>query len=266
MANFDTAQSPYLLRTVVRAVTVLDEFLESEEELGVTEVSRRTGLHKSIVFRNLVTLTSCGLLAPGTSEGTYRLGTKALTLGLAYLQHSPLERVSKSHLLSLADECPRFTFHVAILSNTEIVYQKSARGAHADQPPTVIGRRENAYCSALGKILLAYLAPPELEQFLNTVKLEPRTPNTITSPTLFTKELDLVREREWALDNKENFHDRMCVAVPIRDYSGRVTAALSLAANSDDFERYGLDAAVELVKSTAAAVSFDLGYQPAHTI
>jgi DNA-binding IclR family transcriptional regulator len=252
-------KSYYFLNTVARAVAVLEQFTGTDADLGVAEISRRVGLHKSVTHRILATLTDLGLLAPGSVDGMYRLGVKSLELGLSYLRHSPIDRVAGNHLIRLAQELPDLVFHVAILDDTEIVYQKSVSGPQAKWHPLTLGRRRQAYCTALGKVLLAYLSPAELEYYLSRVELRPLTPNTITSPDALRKELEQIRLRGWALDNREST-ERYCVGAPIRDHTGMVVAALSLVALGEHFERYGQAFLVEKAQEAAEAIAHDLGF------
>lgn len=258
----DAGKKPYyFLNTVARAVAVLEQFTGSDAELGVAEISRRLGLHKSITHRLLATLTDLGLVANGSVDGTYRLGVKALELGLSYLRHSPIDRVAQIHMSQLTRLLPDMDCHVAILDGTEIVYQKSLTGPQSKKWAShTMGRRQQAYCTALGKVLLAYLSPAELDAYLSKVELRPFTPNTITSAEALRKELEQVRINGYAPDNEEIFPQRRCVGAPIHDHTGRVVAALSLAGMSDRVEAHGIDFLVETARKVAGDISRDLGF------
>lgn len=255
----ESSKSYYFLNTVARAAAVLEQFTGVDAELGVAEISRRLDLHKSVTHRILATLKDLGFLAPGSVEGMYRLGVKSLELGLSYLRHSPVDRVVGNHMIRLAQQLPDMAFHVAILDGTEIVYQKSVIGPQAKWQPPILGRRRQAYCNSLGKVLLAYLSPAELDVYLSKVELRPLTPNTVTSPEVLRQELETIRVREWAFDDREN-SERCCVGAPIRDHTGRIVASLSLAGLPEHFEKYGQDFLVEKVKEVTKAISYDLGF------
>lgn len=261
----DQKESPYyFLSTVGRAVAVLEQFMNSESELGVTEVAHRLNMHKSVVHRLIATLVDLGLLAPGTVSGTYRLGVKSLELGLSYLRNSPLERVAQYHLTQLAEQLPEMAFHVAILDATQIVYQKSVTGPDVRWMSATLGRRQQAYCTSLGKVLLAYLSPPSLENYLSSVELKPFTSTTITSPDKLREELERIRIQGWAHDNQEGIQDRVCVGAPIRDHTGQVIAALSIAGLPEHLQRHGLETLVEVVKRVANDISYELGFSPSY--
>jgi DNA-binding IclR family transcriptional regulator len=259
MADSST-KSYYFLDTVGRAAAVLDMFCNTEAELGVTQVARGLNIHKSVAHRILATLADLDLLAPGSAEGAYRLGVKSLRLGLSYLRHSPIERVAQSHLQRLALRFPDLAFHVAIFDGTEIVYQKSVTGPDALWVSATVGRGQPAYCTSLGKALLAYLSPGELETYLSRVELRPFTSNTLTSADTLRSELAEVRGRGWALDNEEFIPSHQCVGTAIRDHTGRVVAALSIATISSLFTHYGLQPLVEAARAVGADISRDLGF------
>ena len=253
----------YYLSTVAKAMTVLEQFITAGPELGVSDIARRTNMHKSVTHRILATLSDLDFLAKGSTEGTYRLGVKSLEIGLSYLHHSPLERVAQIHQQRLIQQLPDMASHVAILDGTGIVYQKSIVGPQADyHTRSTVGRRQQAYCNSLGKVLLAYLSPSELRAYLSKVELRPFTSNTITSPERLSKELQQIRSQEWAFDNRENFADRCCVAAPIRDHNSRVVASLSVAGVPECIDNYGLDSIAAKVKETAWAISREMGYSP----
>jgi DNA-binding IclR family transcriptional regulator len=254
----------YFITTVGRAVAVLDQFIISEAELGITEIARRLNMHKSVIHRLIATLVDLDLLAPGAAPGTYRLGVKSLELGLSYLRNSPLERVSQYHLTLLAQQFPDMAFHVAILDGKFMVYQKSVTGREVNWTSNTLGRRKDAYSTSLGKVMLAYLSPSALDTYLSSVELTPFTSTTITSPDELRKELVKIRSSGWSFDNQENIENHLCVGAPIRDHTGQVIAALSIAGLREHFHRYGQDALVEAVKRTASDISYELGFLASH--
>jgi DNA-binding IclR family transcriptional regulator len=264
MSNNQDEKPYYFLGTVAKAIQVLEQFTKADNELSVSEIGRRTKLPKSVVHRILATFTDLGFIAYGSTDGTYRLGVKALELGLSYLRHSPIERVAQTHMQQLIHRLPDMTSHVAIFDGSEVIYQRTVVGPEAYyHTRTTLGRRQQAYCNSLGKVLLAYLSPTELETYLSTVELRPFTSNTITTPAALRSELECIRRQEWALDNQENYADRRCVGAPIRDHGGRVVAAISLAGMPACFEKYGQETLVAALKGTAEAISRDLGYASA---
>jgi DNA-binding IclR family transcriptional regulator len=251
----------YFLSTVAKAMSVLDQFTKTDGQLSVSEIARRTALPKSVTHRILATLTQLGFIAQDSSEGSYRLGVKSLELGLSYLRHSPIEQVAQIHMQNLIQRFPDLMSHVAILDGTEVLYQRTVVGTQASyHTRATLGRRRPAYCNGLGKVLLAYLSPTELDNYLAVVELRPFTSTTITSPVALREELERIRRQESALDNQENHSDRRCVAAPIRDHTGRVVAALSLAGLPEIHEKYGLETLIAEIKAAAAAISRELGY------
>jgi DNA-binding IclR family transcriptional regulator len=257
----DDERPYYYLSTVGKAMSVLEQFTKADGQLSVSEIARRTGLPKSVAHRILATLTQLGFVAQDSSEGTYRLGVKSLELGLSYLRHSPIEQVAQIHMQNLISRFADMMSHVAILDGTEVLYQRTVVGSQVTYfTRATLGRRRPAYCNGLGKVLLAYLSPTELESYLALVELRPFTSTTITTPEALREELERIRRQESAVDRQENHADRRCVAAPIRDHTGRVVAALSLAGLPEIYEKYGVELLTGEIKATAAAISRDLGY------
>ena len=169
--------------------------------------------------------------------------------------------MAQHHLTHLAQDFPDLAFHVAILDGPQIVYQKSITGSKAGWFSSTLGRRQQAYCTALGKVLLAYQSPTTVEKYLASVELTPFTQYTITTPTELRQELSQIRPaQEWSHDREENMLEHICVGAPIRDHTGYVIAALSIAGLQSQFNKYSLETLVNQVKLAAAAISRDLGF------
>lgn len=250
----------YFLSTVAKAMAVLEQ-LSNGGQLSVSEIARRTSMPKSVVHRILATLTDLGYVAPGSSEGIYRIGVKSLKLGLHYLSHSAVEDVAPIHMQDLVQSFPGGAAFVATLEGTEVLYRRIVVGTLADYyVGAALGRNRPAYCTSLGKVLLAYLSPLQLENYLANADLRPFTSTTITSPTALREALESIRRQEYAIDDQEYRMDRRSVSVPIRDFTGRVVAALGLAGLPEMFEENDIPGITARVKFSASAISQDLGY------
>jgi IclR family KDG regulon transcriptional repressor len=117
-----------------------------------------------------------------------------------------------------------------------------------------------AYCTALGKTLLAYMPELEVETWAATQKFPPLTSRTITSARRLLKDLRVIRERGYGIDDEEREKGVRCLAAPIRNHHGDVVAAVSIAAPIDRLPRDLVDSDVATaVVSTARAISIDLG-------
>lgn len=248
------------LSSVRNAARVLKEFSRGTSELGVTELSRRLGISKSTAHRLLVTLTEERLLEQDPYTGTYRLGLAMYELGASAAGHADLHHASVPVIEQLAAST-RETIQVAVLDGREVVYVERRDSPQALRIFGRIGHRNDAYCTSTGKVLLAFLPTEQCEATLDGWVLTPRTEHTITSIPRLRRELEIVRTRGWADNVNEVEIGVASVAAPIRNASGEVVAAVSVAGplqrlTPDSLKRYAR-AAVE----GGLAISRRLGYR-----
>ena len=256
-------KSDYAIQTVVNAMRVLEAFRE-EEELGVTEISRRLVLHKNNVFRLLATLEQQGYIEQSSDNERYRLGVRSLELGRSFARSHPLLRRARVVLGELAERT-RESVHLAVMDDFEVVH------VHGEQTERAVmtglrgrGQRLPVHCTALGKVLLG-CSPRSPRTFDRDLAanggLEERTPATIVDPHKFFEHLRTVAVRGFATDLEECDPGLSCAAAPVFDADGRVVAALSVSAPRFRLgEGRSLEAAAELVVAAGEELSRDLGY------
>ncbi len=253
-------KSSYIIRTVIHALDLLEQFGSDVEELGVTELSKRLTLHKNNVFRLLATLESRRYIEQNRSTGNYRLGLKNLELGQTMVRQMGLLRQAKPVLETLTAQC-RETSYVALLQDSYIVYLDAVE---SDLPVRVVprvGARLPAHCTAAGKVHLASMATDELALHLPADELQRYTPNTITDRQDLQRQLMQVAAQGYAIDDEELDVGVRCISAPIRDYTRKVAGALSISGPVMRFtpERIA-DELAPLLRSAAAVISTRLGY------
>lgn len=218
-----------LLSTVSNAARVLKAFRDGEGELGVSELSRRLGLGKSNIHRVLTTLVAEGLLVHEPNTRTYRLSLVLCELGEAAKANVNLHTAATPILEELRNTTGE-TVQVAVLDGTAVVYVERLESSHTLRLFTQIGRRMPAHATSTGKLLLAFLPDEEREAFFTDgPTLEARTPYTITDHDALREELQRIRQRGWSENAQESEVGVASVGFPIRDASGRVVAAVSIA-------------------------------------
>lgn len=253
----------YAIQTVVNAMRLLEEFRE-EEELGVTELSRRLGLHKNNVFRLLATLEQQDYIEQSSDNERYRLGVRTLELGQSFARSRSLLRRARAVLADLS-AAARESAHVAVLGDFEVVH---VAGEQAERPVMCglrIGQRLPAHCTALGKVLLGCGADDVLQAFDREVVsaggVAKRTDATISDGHKLLEELRSVSVRGFATDLEECEEGLCCAAAPVYDTDGQLVAALSVSG-----PRFRLDEdrllgeIAPLVSEAGERLSRDLGY------
>ncbi|RLC77765.1 MAG: IclR family transcriptional regulator [Chloroflexi bacterium] len=249
------------VQAVKRAITILKTLGEEEMELGVSELARRSGLQKSTVHRLLQTLQREGLVEQNPETGKYRLGLEILRLaGTVLRELEDLQQVARPFLRALAEECGE-TVNLTILAGDGVINVDRIPSPHRVRNIGWIGRKMPLHCVSAGKVFLAYMPEEEVERFLNS-KLPRLTKYTITDPAKLREELQRVRELGYGVGLEELEEGLNAVAAPIRDYRGKVVAAISVSGPSFRLTREKIPEVAELTKRAADEVSRHLGYVP----
>jgi IclR family transcriptional regulator, KDG regulon repressor len=253
-------KSEYIIQAVDHALDLLEQFQGDVDELGVTELSKRLKLHKNNVFRLLATLESRNYIEQNRVTENYRLGLKTLELGQTFIKQMGLLRQSRPVLESLVKECNETTY-VAILKESHIVYLDVVETDLTVRVVPRVGSRLPAYCTAAGKVQLAYMTEEELDHYLPSKELKGYTPATITDRDEFKAHLKKIAEQGYAVDNEEMDIGVCCVGAPIRDYTRRIIGAVSISGPSMRFSKERMDnELIPLVKRAAEDISTKLGF------
>ena len=256
-------KSEYVVQAVDRALDVLEAFNYQQEELGVTELSNKLKLHKNKVFRLLASLETRGYIEQDQKTGNYRLGLKTFEVANVFLHHLGLRRQARPILEELVSKSNE-TAYLAVTDGVDVVYVLMHETTHTVRVIPRLGFRLPAYCTASGKVQLAYESQDRLQQLFAQGPLRKLTENTIIDPDRLHEHLALVAQQGFAVDNEELEEGVRCVAAPVRDYSHRVVAGVGL---SGPVSRFGLDRIrdefVPLVKEAGSKISQRLGYEVA---
>jgi DNA-binding IclR family transcriptional regulator len=248
-----------VVQTLDRALKIIELLALHGEGFGVTEIGARVGLHKSTVHRILSHLVAQGYIEKDEARPVYTLGLKFIELASLRLNQVELKTEAGPFLRKLASALDQ-SVHLAILSETDAVYiEKIEPRAHL-RMYSQIGKRIPVYCSALGKCLVSDLPAAELSALAARLVFEPFTPTTRLTPEAFLADVALALQRGWALDDEEHEPGIRCIGAPIRDFTGRVVAALS-ASGDRGVIRPDPDSQVSaLVTDTAREISRRLGW------
>ena len=222
------------VKSLKRAIAVLDCFSQKEPELSVTEIARKLDMQKSTIFNILSTFQESGILIKNPSSSKYKLGYKLLHL--SYIINSGIS--IREDFLPFMKEIANATGEVCyfgLLDGLEVLYIEAVYPMTQLQARNILGERAPLYCTGLGKAMLANLS----EEQINTVLSDPMPPFTkctITDPDVLRIELDEIRQNGFAVDNMEHEFGIRCVAVPVFGSSGQVMAAVSVSGPSPRFD------------------------------
>jgi len=249
-----------LLSSVLSAARLLSEFSAEDRELGVSELARRLGLGKSTVHRLLVTLCAGHLLERNPRTGRYRLGLRMYELGALVSVHMDLHDAAAPFLGEVRNRTGE-TVQVGVLDGREVVYVERLESTQTIRLFGRVGHRVLAHCTSTGKVLLAHLSESELERLLDGWVLESRTPYTITDADALRDELARVRRRGYGENVQEAEMGVASVAAPIRDSSGEVVAALSVAGPVMRLDGRSMSRFASVAREAADAISHRLGHR-----
>ncbi len=254
------AKRNYTVRSVANALDLLEQFQGDDAEISLSDMSRRLQLCKNNVFRLLATLQSRNFVEQNASTDKYRLGFKTVELGQTAVRKLGHFVDTRSIMESLVKECNE-TACMSILQDLCTVNLDVVECNHPLRVIPRIGDRLPAYCTASGKLQMAYLAEEALREYMNEFQLQQRTPYTITSPKRLHAHLRQIAEQGYAIEDQELDLGVKCVAAPIRDYSSRILGAIALMGPAQRFDDERIkNTIVPLVVKGAARISGGLGF------
>lgn len=226
----DLTENYAQVKTLKKSLDLLEYFTIDHPEWSISELSRASGLYKSNVFNILYTFVQCGYVERIDNSDKYRLGKKFLDK--SHIVHSNLTNFDLVHraLLELLHSIPEIIYF-GILNNFDVMYIDAAVPENRYITKAVIGMTAPAYCTGIGKALLSACKPQIVDELL-CQKLEPYTPQTITDPDVLCRELELIRNRGYSIDDREHSNTVKCVAVPVFDRSGNLYGAISTSGPS----------------------------------
>ena len=243
-------------------------FLVERGQNGLTarELADMLGAPRTSVSDLLKVLAERGFVAPTAEGHGWRLDFRVAQLGNAYLHEFSVREVGRSAMRELSRRTG-LTTQMAVLDHTDIVYierQDASRRRIEPHVVTDIGSRLPAYCTSLGKAMLAFLPAEEVDRLYDSAAhLPPRTRNTITTLTRLKTELAAIRRRGYAVDQGETLEGIVCIGSPILGADGRPEAAISLAGLSAGLATAAIETLGRTVARTASQVSGTRGGSPA---
>jgi len=245
---------------LLHGLAVLDMFSQDRPVIGIGEVARHLGVHRSTASRLAATLATAGYLEPaGGGQGRYRLAAKLAVLGEIAAAGSELPSVALPRLRDLVSRLGE-TGHLGILEGTEAVTVAVVDGWQTVRMHSWVGKRSPAHCSSMGKALLAGLSTADLLARYPDPELPASTPATITTRDELEKCLADVRTRGYAEDREELEPHLYCVAAPVFGRDGTVVASVSVSGPASRLrEPAAVATAAAEVRVTARQIGVRLG-------
>jgi IclR family pca regulon transcriptional regulator len=257
-------REPRYSQSLERGLAILGCFSPERPMLGIADLAETLGMTRSTIHRYVSTLVALGYLEQG-ADRRYRLGLRVTDLGMSALNSTGLREHSRAYLEDLRQHSG-YTISLAVLDGAEILYVDRARsfrrGQYKIDLNLRVGSRLPAYCTALGKVLLAFLPDKEQHELVVGMPLAKRGPHTITTRKSLRDELENVFEQGFAVNDEELAAGLVSIAAPVRGANGDVVAALAISVHTSMIELRGLvDQLLSQLLATADQISARLGFR-----
>jgi len=254
------AAENYMIKTVVHAMDLLDQFREGDAEFGITDLSNRLKLQKNNVFRLVVTLSAKKYIEINNSTGKYRLGTQARALGQLATHQLDLVNHARPVLNDLKQQCHE-TCYFSVIKDGYTYYLD---GVESDLPVRVVqlvGTSRPLCCTAAGRVLLAFMEPQKQRGLISNSEFQGFTASSITDMDLLQNDLNMIAQQGYAIDDQERETGVMEIAAPVFDANGVIIGALSISGPTMRIAGDRLEAELlPLICQHAARLSGILGY------
>ncbi|MBN1777066.1 MAG: IclR family transcriptional regulator [Clostridiales bacterium] len=234
MGTADTADKHSAVKSLARAMRVLECFTVEQPELGVSEIARMLDMQKSTVFNILSTFQDSGYVVKNPQTSKYYLGFKLLHLGYIVNQHLGLREIMLPSLTEIAETC-REVCYFGTLNNDEVLYIEAVYPSTQQPTRNILGERAPLFCTGLGKAMLAYLPEERIAQVAAREK-KAYTSHTLVDDMALINNLSEIRMNGYAVDNMEHEFGVRCVAVPLFGADGGIMGAVSVSGPSPRFD------------------------------
>ncbi|MBF7084615.1 IclR family transcriptional regulator [Desulfallas sp. Bu1-1] len=240
------------IKAVERVIDILDCFTLEKSELGISEISRLTGMYKSTAFRIVQTLINRGVLVQNPESKKFMLGFKVFELGAVASANIEIRKVARPLMEELGNRT-RETINLSIEHLGERVCIEMVESKEAVRNFVQVGMRGPLHVGATGKVLLAFLPPEQLGQIVQKVD------ESVDREKLLTQ-LSEIRDKHYSVSHEERVVGATAVSAPVKDHSGRVVAALTVSGPSMRFPDDRVNELINEVKECALKISKRLGY------
>lgn len=259
MAVPDLARRDNVSTAVLRALAMLDVVVAESRGISLTEAASRANLSKPTSYRLLQALVRGGLVVRDTTTGLYRPTLKIAQMAERVLAGYDFATIARPHMVRLARQVGHGVA-AGVVQDGEVVYVERIEASTEIRVHHELGGRRPIHTSSVGKAIVAYLLPDELEALLQDYRFERFTDHTIVDRDAFLLDLAKVRRQGWALSRNEGVLGGSSISAPVFDHTGRVVGAIGISGVSVALRGAELQRLAELLSIACRATSTDLGY------
>lgn len=251
------------VKSIEKSLRLIDTLAEAKQPLSLQEIAMRTGYAKSTVHRLLATLRTYDIIEQSPLDGRYLLGIHLFELGCSVSNKWDVTTVAKPYMQNIANKINE-SVCLAMLNRGEVLIISFIESTSAFHVVSRIGMKLPAHCTVQGKIMLAYLQPPQVKHIISEHGMQIYTPNTIHTWEGLEAELATTRERGYAIDNSEFHVGLHSIAAPIYDNNGQAIYSFSVVSMFHPTDSTEFQLAKQLVLEASEDISRALGYRKNH--
>lgn len=222
------SEDRYVINSIVRAARILEAFSIETPTLTNAELAKKTGIDRSTITRLMQSLEKVEFVNRDKNSGKYSLTHKLSQIGNVYVKTATLNSQGRPFLEKLSDRFNENT-QMGVLDKTEVLYLEQVICSQHIKLMSYAGSRLPAYCTGVGKLLLAYISDNKFDEYCQSVDFIPHTPKTIVKPALLKKHLAKIRKTGFAVAKSEFREDVISIAAPVWNENNEIIAAISLA-------------------------------------
>lgn len=248
------------VKSAKKIFQVLEELAKNGGRMKLKDISNNLGFPPSTVHRLLHTLTELGYVDQDTKSSDYIIGVKVLSLAASSLGGIDLGNIAFNYLVKLRDATGE-TANLAVMDGNESLYIQKVESRAMVRVFSLIGKRAPLHATGVGKIMMSDKSWFEVQEILEETGIPKITKFTIDSMEEMKDELETIRARGYAYDNEECELGAFCVAAPVRDYTGRVIASMSVSMPTNRFSKATKEKLIGEVLKQSRALSNKLGYE-----
>ncbi|MEW9613270.1 IclR family transcriptional regulator [Shinella sp. S4-D37] len=252
------------VQSLHRAMSILQTVARVGHGIGLGDLAKEVDLHTSTTFHLAKTLTVLGLLRQEPETKRYRVGPQLFSLATGALDEIELLSIAQPYIARLAEQTGESS-HLAVRMGFEVVIINKIDGAASIRMTERVGTPRPPHATAIGKVILGGLSATSLREFMATAPFSAVTSKTITDADALAREIEAVRNNGIAFDDGEYDIDARCLAAPVYDFRNRLVAAIGVTSPVWRMGLQRVSETSEIVKTLAAELSEQLGYQNGKT-
>lgn len=250
-----------IISSVQRALDIIALFDPNTQELGITEIAKTLGLHKSTASGLVYTLQSNGYIEQNPDNRKYRLGLQLLERATILLGQIEIRKVAMPELERLRDWSSE-SVNLAIREYNQVIYIERLLSDQNLGFRNHIGKRSWVHSTALGKAILSHLPPQESKNILESYDLVALTPRTIVDVKTLTDQFITFRKQGFAIEREEDELGGLCISAPLYNHTAKPIGAISVSFPISRVDEDMIPAYGEKISATAKRISEKLGYIP----